>query len=81
MYSIKVMLYKVTAYCTLIRPTLEYTALISDPHQQYLIDEIERVQRRAARWVKADYGMTSSVTMMLNDFKWPTCIPAKASPP
>ena len=35
------------------------------PHQQYLIDEIERIQRRAARWVKVDYGM-------MNDLKWPT---------
>ena len=31
-----------------------------------------KVQRRAARWVKADYRMTSSVTMMLNDLKWST---------
>ena len=43
-----------------------------DPHQQYLSDEIERVQRRAARWVKADYGMTSSVPRMLEDLNWLT---------
>ena len=54
------------------RPTLEYAAIVWDPHQQYLIDEIERVQRRAARWVKADYRMTSSVSMMLEDMNWPT---------
>ena len=47
------------------RLTLEYAATVWDPHQQYLIDEIERVQQRAAKWVKADYGMTSSVLKML----------------
>ena len=33
-----------------------------------------RTQRRAARWVKEDYRMTSSVTiaMMLNDLTWST---------
>lgn len=63
---------KTTAYFTLVRPTLEYAATVWDPHQQYLIDEIEKVQRRAARWVKADYRMTSSVSMMLKDLNWPT---------
>ena len=35
---------KTTAYRTLVRLTLEYAAIVWDPHQQYLIDEIERVQ-------------------------------------
>ena len=30
------------------------------------IDQVETVQRRAARWIKADYGRTSSVTDMLH---------------
>ena len=30
------------------------------------------VQRRAARWVKQDYRLTSSVSDMLNDLQWTT---------
>ena len=41
---------KATAYTTVIRPTLEYAVAVWDPHQQYLIDSIERIQRRAVRW-------------------------------
>ena len=37
-----------------------------------LIDKIEMVQRRAARWVKQDYRLTSSVSDMLNDLQWTT---------
>ena len=43
-----------------------------DPHQQYLIDNIEKIQRRAARWVLSDYRQQSSVTNMLNQLHWPT---------
>ena len=30
------------------------------------------VQRRAARWVKQEYGITTSVTSILNNLKWST---------
>ena len=32
---------KATTYSTLVRPTLEYTTVVRDPHQQYLINSIE----------------------------------------
>ena len=54
------------------RPVLEYTAIIWDPHQQYLIDDIEKMQRRAARWITGDYRFTSSVTEMISTLKWPS---------
>ena len=57
---------KSTAYLTLVRPIMEYAASVWDPHQQYLIDNIEKIQRRAARWVLSDYRQQSSVTNMLN---------------
>ena len=51
---------------------MEYAASVWDPHQQYLIDNIEKIQRRAARWVLSDYRQQSSVTNMLNQLYWPT---------
>ena len=63
---------KSTAYFTLVRPIMEYAASVWDPHQQYLIDNIEKIQRRAARWVLSDYRQQSSVTNMLNQLHWPT---------
>ena len=51
---------KSTAYFTLVRPIMEYAASVWDPHQQYLIDSIEKIQRRAARWVLYDYRQQST---------------------
>lgn len=56
---------KSIAYQTLVRPQLEYSSEVWSPHSQTLINQLESVQRRAARWIKADYARTSSVTAML----------------
>ena len=61
---------KATAYSTLVRPSLECATVVWDPHQQYLINSIEMVQLRAARWVKQEYSVTTSVTAMLNNLEW-----------
>ena len=61
---------KATAYKCLIRPGMEYAAPIWDPYLQQDIDSLEKVQRKAARWVKSDYSPHSSVTSMLRDLKW-----------
>ena len=46
---------------------------IWDPHQEYLIYEIQKIQRWAARWALSDYNHYSSVTkisLMANTGKW-----------
>lgn len=63
---------KATAYCTLIRPAIEYVSSVWDPHQATLTREVEQVQRRAARFVYNNYRDTSTrcVTRLLHQLEW-----------
>ena len=65
---------KEQAYKQLVLPLLEYCAPIWYPHRQTDINKLESVQRRAARFVlnKPWNNDLDSVTVMLNDLKWPT---------
>ena len=47
------------------RPHLEYAAAAWDPYTAKDIQQLERVQRRAARSVKKNYSHTTSVTGLL----------------
>ena len=60
---------KETAYNTLVRPLLEYSCAIWDPYQVGLTEDIEKVQRRAARFVLSQNGR-NSVTDMINELGW-----------
>ena len=59
-------------YKTMVRPILEYSSTVWDPHQQASIKTLEQVQRRAARYVFNDYSsrVPGCVTKMLEDLNW-----------
>ncbi|XP_072016924.1 uncharacterized protein [Amphiura filiformis] len=58
------------AYKSLIRPGMEYCGSVWDPRTQELIQKLEAVQNRAARFVMADYERYSSVTSMKEELEW-----------
>ncbi len=59
------------AYKALVRPKLEYSSSVWDPHTKTQKDQIEKVQRRAARYASNRYHNTSSVTNMMQTLNWP----------
>jgi hypothetical protein len=65
---------KSIAYQALVRPHLEYATPAWDPHTKANIDKLEKVQRRAARFVLNNYtyppAPNSSVTAMLASLEW-----------
>ena len=62
------------AYKTYVRPILEYASTVWDPHTIELTNQLEMVQRRAARFVTADYRRRHSVTVLLNQLQWQTLL-------
>ena len=53
------------AYITLVRSGMEYASPVWDPSTSKDQDALERVQRRAARWITSSYDRTTSVTKLL----------------
>ena len=57
---------------TLVRPKLAYAAPIWSPNCKTQIQQVEYVQRTAARWTCRRWRNTSSVGEMLDELQWPT---------
>jgi hypothetical protein len=49
---------------------LEYACVAWDPHKIKDISNLEKVQRKAARYVKQNYSKHSSVTRMIQELGW-----------
>ena len=61
---------KTRTYESLIRPILEYSGVVWDPHTAQDVNKLEMVQHRYARYTSRDYGRTISVTAMLKTLGW-----------
>ncbi len=61
-----------TAYKTLVRPQVEYASTVWSPYTTSYINKVEKVQRRAARWVQNNFSHYDSVTCMQKDLGWQT---------
>ena len=73
---------KEIAYKALVRPHLEYASSAWSPYTKRAIDDIEAVQRRAARFVLGDYnyGPNSHLSLkMSNILKWQSLHHRRAS--
>ena len=57
-------------YNALVRPILEYSCQVWDPHTNKDIQKLESVQRRAARYATNRYHDTSSPTEMIRNLGW-----------
>ena len=63
---------KYTAYNMLLRPKLEYSSPIWNPHTSSQINHLERIQHYAARFVANDHRRTTSPTTLVLTLNWQT---------
>ena len=61
---------KERCFKTYVRPILEYGSSVWDPYLKKDIEKLEKIQRRAARFVKNDYRYTSSPTQLMDGLGW-----------
>ena len=62
----------IPTYMALVRPLLEYSNSVWDPYQKELINKIENIQKKAARFTTNTYDKTTSITQLIKDLNWDT---------
>lgn len=62
---------KLVLYQTLIRPKLEYACSVWDPAHDYLINTLESVQNRSARFILSNYARKASISSMKRTLNLP----------
>ena len=66
--------HKSLAYISLVRPHLEYAAAVWDPYYIKDIEQINKIQNRAARFCRNDYRYTTSVSGLVSQLGWPSLV-------
>ena len=62
---------KADCYKTLVRPILEYGCAVWDPHHKNDIESLEKIQKRAARFVTGNYDLHHSSTKFnMSKLQW-----------
>ena len=63
---------KEKCFNTFVRPTLEYGCSVWDPHLENQIESLEKIQKRAARFVTGNYALIEGNTKKnMNSLNWP----------
>ena len=65
-------------YKTLVRPIVEYSSTVWDPHQNKTIDKLESILRKAAKFVYNNYDRLASFSVMIEELGWGPLIERRA---
>ena len=65
---------RVTTYCSMVRPTLEYASAVWDPYKVEDINRLDKDSRRGARYVHKNHKDKNPgcVTYMIQQLGWET---------
>ena len=58
---------KALAYTSLVTPHLEYATAVGDQYTARDSNKLEKVQRRAARFIRRDYRLTASASQLISE--------------